>query len=224
MLPVAGAIIGVVPATVLVVCHALGLGPWAGAGFATAALVLVTGGLHEDGLADTADGFGGGATVERRLEIMRDSRVGSFGAIAIALSLMLRIVLVGTLGERLPLIAAAAALIVVASFSRTAGLLVMAMLPSARATGASHSVGRPSLATVVIAGFWAALIGVAAWFGTGLPLSGAALAFALAALAVLGVARLSWRRIGGQTGDVVGSAQQVAEVAALTGLLLAAPA
>jgi adenosylcobinamide-GDP ribazoletransferase len=70
----------------------------------------------------------------------------------------------------------------------------------------------------------AALIGVTACVGTGLPLPGPGLAFPLASLAALGVARLAWRRIGGQTGDVVGAAQQVAEVAALTGLLLAAPA
>lgn len=221
MLPVAGAIIGCFGAIVFMVATALGLGPWIAAALAVTALVLVTGGLHEDGLADTADGFGGGATIERRLEIMRDSRVGAFGAMAIALSLVLRILLLGTLGERVPTLAAAAALVMAASVSRTASLAVMTILPPARTTGASHAVGRPGGTTLATAGAIAALIGLSASLGAGLPLHGAALAFLLAVLAALGNARLSKRLIGGQTGDVIGAAQQLAEIAALLGLLVA---
>lgn len=224
MLPLAGALIGAVGGAVLLVSGTVGLGPWVAAAFAVTTLVLVTGGLHEDGLADTADGFGGGATAERRLEIMRDSRVGSFGAIAIALSLILRVLLIGTLGDRVSALAAATALIVVASVSRTASLLVMMMLPAARAEGTSHSVGQPSRATLAMAGVSAALIAVAASFGAGLPFGGTALAFVLCGLAALAVTRLAARLIGGQTGDVIGAAQQAAEIAALAGLLMLAPA
>jgi len=224
MLPLAGAIIGCVPAAVLTLGQAIGLGPWVAASLAITALVLVTGGLHEDGLADTADGFGGGGTAERRLQIMRDSRVGAFGAIAIALSLLLRVGLVATLAERGTVLAAATALILVASVSRGASLLVMAMLPPARATGASHAVGRPTPPTLAVAGVLAALIGLLACLAGGLPAAGVALALVAAALAGLGMVRLSRARIGGQTGDVLGAAQQVAEIAALVGLLSAMPA
>jgi adenosylcobinamide-GDP ribazoletransferase len=89
--PVAGAIVGVVGAGVLAATEVLGLPRLISAGLATAALIAVTGALHEDGLADTADGFGGGATRERKLEIMRDSRIGAFGAVALALSILIRV-------------------------------------------------------------------------------------------------------------------------------------
>ena len=89
--PVAGAVVGLVGALVLALTALLGLPPLLRAGLATAALVAATGALHEDGLADVADGFGGGATRARKLEIMRDSRIGAYGAIALALSLILRV-------------------------------------------------------------------------------------------------------------------------------------
>ena len=89
--PVAGVVVGLIGALVLALTTLLGLPPLLRAGLATAALVVATGALHEDGLADVADGFGGGATRARKLEIMRDSRIGAYGAIAIALALILRV-------------------------------------------------------------------------------------------------------------------------------------
>src|SRR5580693_4709978 len=89
--PVAGAAVGLAGAVVLALTTLLGLPLLLRAGLATAALVAATGALHEDGLADVADGFGGGATRARKLEIMRDSQVGAYGAIALALALILRI-------------------------------------------------------------------------------------------------------------------------------------
>src|SRR5690348_3107689 len=89
--PVAGVVVGLIGALALALTTLLGLPPILRAGLATAALVIATGALHEDGLADVADGFGGGATRARKLEIMRDSRVGAYGAIAIALALILRV-------------------------------------------------------------------------------------------------------------------------------------
>jgi adenosylcobinamide-GDP ribazoletransferase len=94
--PLAGAVIGAVGAIVLATGHALGLGAWLCAALAVASLTLATGAFHEDGLADTADGFGGGSTPERRLEIMKDSRIGSYGAAALILAYLLR---VGCLAE-----------------------------------------------------------------------------------------------------------------------------
>jgi adenosylcobinamide-GDP ribazoletransferase len=221
MAPVAGAVIGGLAALVLLLAGALGFGPWVSAALGVTALVILTGGLHEDGLADTADGFGGGKTVERRLDIMRDSRVGSFGAIAIALSLVLRIVVLGTLGERLEAAAVAAALIVAGALSRTAALGPMAALQPARASGSSHAVGQPSWTTVATASTIAGAIGAGFSLASGLPLLGLLSACALAAAAAFGMTRLSFRLIGGQTGDVIGATQQIAEIAALVGLLIA---
>ena len=103
MAPVAGAIIGAIAALALAIANLLGMPPLLGAALAIAALVIATGALHEDGLADVADGFGGGATRARKLEIMRDSRVGAYGAAALALALILRVAALA--GARRPVLA-----------------------------------------------------------------------------------------------------------------------
>ena len=139
--PVAGVAVGLIGAMVLALTALLGLPPLLRAGLATAALVAATGALHEDGLADVADGFGGGATRARKLEIMRDSRIGAYGAIAIALALILR---VGALAAALDggFWRAALGLTLVAAVSRAAALTPLALLPPARADGAGAAAGR----------------------------------------------------------------------------------
>ena len=111
MLPVAGAIIGAVGAAALVGAQMLGLGAFVAAALAVASLTLVTGAFHEDGLADTADGFGGGSTPERRLEIMKDSRIGSYGGAALVLAYVLRVACLAELLARLGTLGAAAAVV-----------------------------------------------------------------------------------------------------------------
>ena len=125
----------------LALAHRLGLPPIVAAGLAIAALAASTGALHEDGLADVADGFGGGATRERKLEIMRDSRIGAFGATALALSLILR---TGALAAALSagLGFAAASLVLVSGVSRAGALFPLALLDPARSEGAGASAGR----------------------------------------------------------------------------------
>ena len=142
--PVAGLVVGLVGALALALATLLGLPLLLRAGLATAALVVATGALHEDGLADVADGFGGGATRARKLEIMRDSRVGAYGAIAIALALILR---VGALVAALDggFWRASLSLILVAALSRAAALTPLALLPPARADGAGAAAGRLEL-------------------------------------------------------------------------------
>jgi adenosylcobinamide-GDP ribazoletransferase len=219
-----GAIIGPRPGRGLLTCDALGLGPGWRRAFAVAALVLVTGGLHEDGLGDTADGFGGGATVERRLEIMRrQPGVGSFGRDRRSRSPL-------HAADRLDRDARASAspcfpapqrCSSARAFSRTAALIVMAVLRSARARPEpSLRSGRPSSATIAVAGVMAALIGVTACVGTG--------------TAAARARRSRSSRVAGRAGRRAAGlathrgadrrrrrgAQQVAEVAALTGLLL----
>ena len=221
MLPLAGATIGAFGGAVLFIALALGLGPWVSAALAIAALTVVTGALHEDGLADAADGFGGGATRERRLEIMRDSRIGSFGAAALFLAFALRIAALATLAARLDALGAAAAVVHAAALSRTAELIPLALSPSARTDGASASFGRPSPAALARAALIAAAVALLLVLAAALPLTGVALGFELAAAVAFGMTRLSNRLIGGQTGDVAGAVQQLGEIAALIGLLLA---
>src|ERR1700677_2723291 len=100
--PFAGAIVGAIGGLALVVANELSLPPFLAATLAIAALALTTGALHEDGLADVADGFGGGSTREAKLAIMRDSRIGAFGAIALVLSLLLRVGALASLQRHSP--------------------------------------------------------------------------------------------------------------------------
>lgn len=223
MIPVAGLVLGLLPAAVLGLALALDLGPWLAATLSVAAMVLTTGALHEDGLADTADSIGG-ITREKRLEIMRDSRIGSFGASALFLVLALRIGALAALASRIDGGAMVAAILIIASLSRTAGLMALVFLPPARADGMSQSVGQPALSTFWrVAGIAAA---VAAVLGalSGLPAAGIVLMLLLSGLSGLVLTRFAKGHLGGQTGDIAGAAQQVAEIAALIGLLTVLPA
>jgi adenosylcobinamide-GDP ribazoletransferase len=216
--PVAGLAVGLAGALVLALAGGLGLPPLLCAGLATAALVFATGGLHEDGLADAADGFGGGATRAGKLEIMRDSTIGAYGALALALSLILR---VAALAAALDggVWRAAIALMAVAALSRAGALTPLALLPPARVDGAGAAAGR--LEMPALAAAWGAALIIA--FALGLVALGVAHAL-IAALAsgagALAFVLLAQRQIGGQTGDVAGAAQQCAEIAAWLGLLI----
>jgi adenosylcobinamide-GDP ribazoletransferase len=220
--PVAGAIIGLCGAAVLGLSHLLSLGALVTAALAIASLTLVTGAFHEDGLADAADGLGGGSTPERRLEIMKDSRIGSYGGAALVLAYALRIAALAELIARLGPSGAGAAVVLAAALSRTAGLLLMTLLPPARMAGSSYAVGRPDGGVVAVAWAICAALGLAAALVSSLPFLGVVLAFLLAAGIALAMTKLSARLIGGHTGDIGGAVQQLAEVAATLGLLIAA--
>lgn len=218
VIPLAGLLIGLVPAASLAIALLLDLGPWLAAMLAVAAMVLATGALHEDGLADTADSLGG-TTREKRLEIMRDSRIGSFGASALFLALALRIGALAEIVSRTDAVDAVATILIVASLSRTAGLMPLVFLPPARRDGLSHAVGQPPRETFFLAAGIAGAIAVVLGALAGLPPFGIALVIALSGLSGLALIGFAARHLGGQTGDVVGAAQQVAEIAALIGLL-----
>jgi adenosylcobinamide-GDP ribazoletransferase len=215
-LPLAGAAIGAIGALAMALSRGLGLSPLLAAALGVAALVLVTGGLHEDGFADVADGFGGGATRERKLEIMRDSRIGTYGALALGLSLLLRVFALAALAERSTALAAAA-MVATGGLSRPAGLAPLLMLAPARPGGLGAAMPLPSPPARATAAALAALLSFApAFFG---PTPGQiVIADLAAALAAVLVARLAERQIGGYTGDVLGAAQQVAEIAGLLAL------
>ena len=223
MIPVAGLVLGLLPAAVLGLALLLDLGSWLAATLSVAAMVLTTGALHEDGLADTADSIGG-TTREKRLEIMRDSRIGSFGASALFLSLALRTGALAALASRIDSGAIVAAILITASLSRTAGLMPLVFLAPARRDGMSQAVGQPARKTFwLAAGISVVLAVVLGAFGA-LPGAGIVLMLALSGLSGLALTRFADRHLGGQTGDIAGAAQQVAEIAALIGLLTVLPA
>ncbi|MCC0808463.1 adenosylcobinamide-GDP ribazoletransferase [Methylobacterium sp. W2] len=221
MLPVAGLILALPSALILLVAWALDLGPFLAATLAVAVGTLVTGALHEDGLADVADGFGGGATHERRIEIMRDSRIGAYGGVALVLTLALRIGALATLLDRTGALAPLA-LVLAASLSRSAALAPMVLLGPARPGGAGASVGTPDRRTIGIVGLVTLAFVALGWI-IGLPFAGMVLMPALALAASLVLTALARAKIGGQTGDVIGACQQVAEIAALLGLIATVP-
>jgi len=205
--PAAGAVIGLLVGGVGAVAWHLTTPLVAGALAVTAGL-LITGAFHEDGLGDVADGFGGGHTVERRLEIMKDSRHGTYGVAAMTASIAVRVAALGSMPGPMALLASAVAAHVLA---RTAAVVLMAAAPLARHQGLGVDYGQSTTRRVAIVagvtgtalataavGWWAAPLLVAA-------LLGAALTGALAR-----------RKIGGISGDVLGAAEQVAE-----GLVLA---
>ena len=217
MLPLAGLLLALPAALVLVLAWEIRLGPFVAAALALAALALVTGAMHEDGLADVADGFGGGRSAGRSLEIMRDSRIGAFGGTALVLGLALRAATLATLLDRSGWLAAVA-LLYAASVSRSAALVPIAWLDPARPGGAGAAVGRPSRATLLIVGgicLVLALLGAS----LGLPPLGLALGLVLAPLAAFVLSALAAKKIGGQTGDVVGACQQLGEIAVLLALV-----
>ena len=220
VLPLAGALIGLAAALVLWLGAGLGLPSLVAAALALAALVAVTGAMHEDGLADFADGLGG-ATRERRLEIMRDSRLGTFGGAALAFSIVLRVAALAALADRFGPGAAGAALVAAAAVSRAAGMLPLVLLPPARPDGVGHAAARPNFETLNLAAGLATLVALLVPFA-GIGFARMLLGLLLALGAAYGVAMLARRRLGGQTGDVAGAAQQGAETAFLLALLIGA--
>lgn len=202
--PVVGAGLGVA-ASVLGMCLMYaGLPTGVVAGVIIAAMTITTGAMHEDGLADTVDGFWGGWTPAQRLEIMKDSHIGTYGVLALIMAIGLKWWLyVSILGSGFT------PLILAALISRAAMPAVMRSLPHARQTGLSHSVGRPDKN-----GVW---IAAALGFGAALTCAGngGISAFALAMMVSFGVAHIARRKIGGQTGDVIGTVQILTELAVL---------
>ena len=205
--PLVGAGLGLGAGTVYAAAAGLGLAPTLAAVCAVAALVLATGALHEDGLADTADGFGGGATRDDKLAIMRDSRIGSYGVIAVVLMLIARIAALAALAD--PALAVAA-LAVAGAASRAALPAVMLAVAPARRDGLAAAAGRPGRRDVALGGALALIVALIA-----LDAGSAVAALAAGALAAFAVALLARRQIGGYTGDVLGAVQQASEVAML---------
>jgi len=205
--PIAGIVVGLIGTLVYTFAYKLGLTAWPSAALSIVATLGVTGCLHEDGFADTADGFGGGATREQKLDIMRDSRIGTYGVCALILSILIRAGALASLGDPSMV---AMALIAAHGAARATLPAFMALVPPARDDGLSHAAGRPAQDRAMIAGGLGIVI-LALFLG---PLAGVA-ALILLAGAVAAMAWLSLRQIGGQTGDVIGALEQVGEIIVL---------
>lgn len=206
--PVVGVVVGGLVALVYAVSLRIGMTPALGACWALVASVLLTGGLHEDGLADTADGLGGGRSIERRLAIMRDSRIGVFGGLALVLSLAVRGAAIVAIGapDRV-----ASALIVAGALGRAGMVVVLRVIGPARSDGLAAGLGGVPARAAAAAGGIAGLIGVL--FAGVLP--GLSLA-AVVALAALGWAGVNRRRLGGYTGDTLGAIEVIGECIVLS--------
>lgn len=203
--PVVGLFVGGLAGLVAAFLMKLGVNAGMAAAAALAILAMSTGGMHEDGLADFADGVGGGNDKAHALEIMRDSRIGAFGAIAIGVALMARWSGISAFGGW-QLVCTLAA---IGAASRSAMVLLMFALPAAKESGLSASAGAPSLMVTTLAILIAFLACVVL---TGI--SGV-LVFALTLAGTLPVIWLARSKLGGQTGDVLGAAQQSSEIAGL---------
>lgn len=205
--PIVGALIGAVGAAVYAACIRTGVPLLLGAVFCLGAMVLATGGLHEDALADTADGFGGGRTRARKLEIMRDSRVGTFGVLALAFALATRGAAVVSLASPAKV---AAALIAAGGLGRGAMLVLLLFLEPAHADGLAAGLRTTSshrlLAGLLLAGAMPLSL---------LPIVPALGATAAAIMAALVGSFLARRQVGGYTGDVLGATEVLAECAVL---------
>ena len=213
--PLIGALVGALGGLAFALAGWLGLPPALAAVLAVAAQVLLTGALHEDGLADLADGCGGGRTRADKLAIMRDPRLGTFGALALILALLARTAALAALAE--PALVAAA-LIAAGAASRAGLPALMATLAPARDDGLAAGAGRPHPLRVAAGIAIAALLAfIALAPGT------AALGLVAAAGALLLIGGLARRQIGGHTGDVLGAAQQLAEIGFLLGALALQP-
>lgn len=201
--PLVGVSVALVAAAAYYLCHWLGLPPVLCAIAALAASIAFTGCFHEDGLADTADGFGGGWTAERKLEIMRDSRLGSYGGAALVLSIAARAAALAALPAHdvLP------ALLVAHGLSRALLPLPSFIVDTARLDGLAAEASRPKRRTAILA---LAIGTVIAVLCLGLLNGLVALALVLAVAWLM--TRLARAQIGGYTGDVLGAIQQLAEI------------
>ncbi len=211
--PVVGLFIGAFAGVVLWAGAQLGLHPLAAAFIAVIAATLITGGLHEDGLADVADGFGGGRTVAQKLEIMKDSSIGAFGVLALILVVGFKVSSLG--GFNAPVLAAGA-LIAAHVLSRATLPLMMALMTPARPGGLGTGAGTPKVDDAIVTLIVGTLIALLTLgLGPGL------LAVVLACAGSGAVAYLAKRQIGGFTGDVLGAAQQISEALVIAGMAVA---
>ena len=169
--------------------------------------LLITGAFHEDGLADIADAFGGGMTVERRLEILKDSRHGTYGVAALASSIVVRVVAAASIASTA---AVFAGFVAAHTLGRAAAVIALTTAPPASESGLGASVRRDLAPVPTALGLGAGatiVVALTGWWAV--PLVGASL------VAMGLVVALAVRKIGGLAGDVLGAVEQVVECTVL---------
>jgi adenosylcobinamide-GDP ribazoletransferase len=174
---------------------------------------LITGALHEDGLADSADGLYGGKNRDDRLSIMRDSRIGTYGALALGFTMLARVGAYQALSAK-PLAAIILVLMASGAFSRAMMVDLMWATRPARNNGLSVAVGRPGRNSALFAILTGGALTV--WAGLVLRIESSFVAMMVAVMITGLMRRTATRLIGGQTGDICGAVQVLSEVAMLT--------
>ena len=209
--PVAGALVGGCAAATYTLIIWTGAGPFIAALIAVATATFLTGALHEDGLADMADGIGGGWNKAHKLEIMGDSRIGTYGTLALVLCVPLRAALISDLAtpERV-----LSAMVCAGALSRAVMYAAMRLLPDAKKEGLAHGAGKPATGDLFVCALLAVAICIVALPAA--PLAAAIFGTACGAGIVMLVA---YRQIGGATGDILGGIQQIAEISCLLTLV-----
>ncbi len=202
--PLVGLFVGWMGGFTYFIAILLGLGSWIAAILALVLATLATGALHEDGFADTVDAFGGGKDKEAKISILRDSRIGTYGGIALVLSFALRS---SALVEITTVYRVFISLIVAGLLSRWVIVLLLRFLPAAKDDGLGAIVGSPSDGRLMAA----SIIAIGGSFVL-LDILGFTCAVAAALTAGIAIGYQAHRQIGGYTGDVLGAGQQIAEI------------
>ena len=216
-LPLASVVIGIGPALLLVGGTLAGLPTYFAAALAVAAMLIASGAMADDALADAADGLFGGHSIERRLDIMKDSRHGTYGVAALCLYILLRVTALGAAAAISPL-AAGAIWLAASIVGRSGALWVAVALAPARTSGAAATAGRlPKAGFAVGAVFALILLFVLGGPATSLVALALALVLAVAVIALW--TALCRRLVGGQTGDLIGALGALVEIAVLAALL-----
>ena len=214
--PLVGALTGL-----LVALPAIAFGPTPLVAGVLAALTraLLTGFLHDDGLGDFADAYWGGHTIARRLEIMKDSRIGTYGAMTLMMALLLEVTTLTAIAGAIGWEAMVAACIAALALGRAVMVLHWHRLPNARPDGVAARSGVPGLTVTRLAG----LFGLAALLPAliALPIAAAPLAALAALLASVLMTKASLRAIGGATGDTMGATERITALSVLTALAFA---
>lgn len=201
--PIIGLIVSCITAAVYYIAIWINIPQVVSAIIAIITMIFITGSFHEDGLADVADGFGGGNTIEKKLSIMRDSRIGTYGSVALITSLILKIAILAKFETQQTVIA----LIISGVFSRLMILYILLILKPARSDSLSSEAGKPAPSSLVIATFASMLIAAALINPTIV-----IYIFMISISATIVLSIIAHRQISGYSGDVLGATQQISEL------------
>ncbi len=207
--PIVGLVVSSLASVIWQLSEFLALPDDVGVILTVTSMLLITGAFHEDGLADVADGFGGGNKRERKLEIMRDSALGVYGTLSLIVVMALKVSALITLSQTqlIPV------LLITATASRSMIVVMAYLLPPARTNSIATEMGKPSVLSMVVTFLIAGGVTVflADFYVTGV-------LFVIALTTVLLFRGLVKSQIQGFTGDVLGATQQISEIALLLAL------